>query len=66
MSWYDMTSTDERDDPPDDGIEGEPTLPAGVETTETYEIENGVVFYDAANPTAWLETSHALRLTEQV
>lgn len=64
MSWYDMTSTDERSDPPDE--KSEPALPTSVETTETYEIDNGVVFYDARNPLAWVETSHAVCLTEQV
>lgn len=59
-----MTSIDERSKPPDDG--DEPALPAAVETTERYEIEDGTVFYDATNPLAWLETSHALWLTEQV
>jgi hypothetical protein len=40
-------------------------VPTVVETTETYEVAEGTVFYDAANPLAWLETSRALALDEQ-
>jgi hypothetical protein len=31
---------------------------------ETYEIEDGVVFFDAENPLAWVETSAAIRLRD--
>ncbi|NHN47578.1 hypothetical protein G9464_08210 [Halostella sp. JP-L12] len=39
--------------------------PAGVDSVEAYETEEGVVFYDAENPLAWLETSQTLSLREQ-
>lgn len=31
---------------------------------ESYETEDGVVFYDAENPLAWVETSRTLTLSE--
>jgi hypothetical protein len=40
--------------------------PDGVDSVEAYETEEGVVFYDAENPLAWLETSKTLSLREQV
>ncbi|ADB60384.1 hypothetical protein Htur_1498 [Haloterrigena turkmenica DSM 5511] len=38
--------------------------PEGTATIESYEIEDGVVFYDAENPLAWVETSRTLTLSE--
>jgi hypothetical protein len=38
----------------------------GVETVESYETDEGVVFYDAENPLAWVEASAALPLSELV
>ncbi|WP_254529639.1 DUF7331 family protein [Natrinema gelatinilyticum] len=38
--------------------------PEGTATIESYETENGVVFYDAQNPLAWMETSRTLTLEE--
>ncbi|ELZ13275.1 hypothetical protein C477_22505 [Haloterrigena salina JCM 13891] len=38
--------------------------PEGTATIESYEIEDGVVFYDAENPLAWVETSRTLMLSE--
>ncbi|APW99470.1 hypothetical protein CHINAEXTREME_17595 [Halobiforma lacisalsi AJ5] len=44
---------------------GEPSsAPAGTETIESYETEDGVVFYDAENPLAWVETSRTLTLED--
>lgn len=40
--------------------------PAGVETVESYEVDGGVVLYDAENPLAWVETTQAVPLTELV
>lgn len=46
---------------------GEPSSePEGTATIEAYEIEDGVVFYDAENPLAWVETSKTLTLEEFV
>jgi len=52
----------------DDGVTAvnEPAAePAGTATVESYEIEDGVVFYDAENPLAWVETTRTLSLAEQ-
>jgi hypothetical protein len=38
--------------------------PAGIATVESYEVDGGVVFYDAENPLAWVETTKAVTLTE--
>jgi hypothetical protein len=38
----------------------------GIEFVETYETDQGVVFYDVDNPLAWLESSVALSLDEQL
>lgn len=40
--------------------------PDGIDSVEAYETEEGVVFYDAENPLAWLETSRTISLREQV
>lgn len=38
--------------------------PEAVESIEAYETEDGVVFYDAQNPLAWLQTSVTVTLRE--
>ncbi|MWV38326.1 MULTISPECIES: hypothetical protein [Natrialba] len=40
------------------------TVPEGTATIECYEIDDGVVFYDAENPLAWVETSQTLTLAD--
>lgn len=40
------------------------TDPDGTATIESYETDDGVVFYDAENPLAWVETSRTLVLEE--
>jgi hypothetical protein len=35
-------------------------------TVESYETDDGVVFFDAQNPLAWVEASLTLRLSECV
>jgi len=42
----------------------EASEPEGVATVESYEVDGGVVFYDAENPLAWVETTQALTLSE--
>ena len=42
----------------------EPAESSGVATVESYEVEDGVVFYDAENPLAWVEATTAIRLDE--
>jgi hypothetical protein len=38
--------------------------PDGVGTVESYEVDEGVVFYDAENPLAWVESRTAVVLHE--
>jgi hypothetical protein len=33
-----------------------------IRSTESYETEDGVVFYDSKNPLAWMETDEAVDL----
>ncbi|AFZ71817.1 DUF7331 family protein [Natronobacterium gregoryi] len=40
------------------------SAPEGTATIESYETDDGVVFYDAENPLAWMETSRTLVLEE--
>ncbi|WP_436343262.1 DUF7331 family protein [Natronorubrum sp. FCH18a] len=55
-------STEVNDDTTD---RSEPSSePEGTATVESYETDDGVVFYDAENPLAWVETSQTLTLTE--
>lgn len=37
-----------------------------IATTEAYETEEGVVFYDANNPLAWLQAGSAITLADAV
>ena len=48
----------------DSATEG--TAPGSADTVESYEVDGGVVFFDAENPLAWVEASWAVRLTELV
>ena len=43
-------------------IRSDPALPEAVQRTETYETDEGTVFYDAENPLAWLQTDTAVTL----
>jgi hypothetical protein len=38
--------------------------PDGVATVESYEVDGGVVFYDAENPLAWVETTETVALSD--
>lgn len=40
----------------------EPTVSEAVRSTESYETEEGMVFYDAENPLAWLQSDHVVDL----
>lgn len=53
--------------PPSDGNEVDPAErpPADeIEFVETYDTEDGVVFYDVDNPLAWLEADNVVVLDE--
>ena len=56
-------STPVNDDGTTDGREPGDELDAGP-SIESYETDDGVVFYDAENPLAWVETSRTLCLEE--
>jgi hypothetical protein len=43
----------------------EPGLPAAVQSTETYQTDEGTVFYDAQNPAAWLQAADPVRLADR-
>lgn len=56
-------STHATDDDVTDGTESSMTQ-ASAATIESYETEDGVVFYDANNPLAWVETSRPISLVD--
>lgn len=39
-----------------------PTVSDAIRTTESYETDDGVVFYDAENPLAWMLADHVVDL----
>lgn len=43
-----------------------PATEASRDSVEVYEAEDGTVFYDAQNPLAWLQSTRAVALPEQV
>jgi len=54
---------------PIDEADAEMELPAAEssrDSVEVYEADEGTVFYDAQNPLAWLQSSQAVTLSEQV
>lgn len=48
-----------------------PTAPArlgeasGLAAVESYEVDDGMVFYDPQNPLAWVEASRTVSLAER-
>jgi hypothetical protein len=42
-----------------------PGAPSSVERTGAYEEEDGVVFYDAEEPLAWLQSDRTCRLADR-
>lgn len=42
----------------------EPAVSDAVRSTESYEVREGIVFYDAENPLAWMQADHAVDLDE--
>ena len=62
--------TSVRDNTTEEGRrDGDPELSGPAESVpsiEAYEIEEGVVFYEADNPLAWLQSSQVLPLDKQV
>jgi len=39
----------------------EATAEAGFETVESYDVDDGIVLYDAENPLAWVRTDAPVR-----
>lgn len=69
IAWIEVTemtdharSGDEHHEPDTPGL---PEADAR-DSIEAYETDEGVVFYDARNPLAWLKTTHALDLDRQI
>ena len=56
-------STPVNDDGTTDGLEPGDEFDDGP-SIESYETDDGVVFYDAENPLAWVETNRVLCLEE--
>jgi len=56
----DQANSERWDSPGASRPDQEPDVPA----VGSYEVDDGVVFYDADNPLAWVEASTAVRLTE--
>ena len=48
------------------GERPDPGVADAVESTESYQTEEGVVFYDAENPLAWVEATRSYAIEEQV
>ena len=46
------------------GERPEPGVADAVESTESYQTEEGVVFYDAENPLAWMQAGEVVDLDE--
>lgn len=51
-----------------DGVVDEPAHedPVGVESVEMYETDDGIVFYDAMNPLAWVHAPRSVPLPDCV
>lgn len=50
-----------------DSTDAEERLPTDdVEFVETYDTDDGIVFYDVDNPLAWLESDSVVTLDETV
>ncbi len=63
-----VTMSDRRDDQwwdSADTTQQSLQAPDGVDNVETYRVDDGVVFYDAQNPLAWMQTTRAVTLREQ-
>nr|WP_162994033.1 hypothetical protein [Halalkalicoccus subterraneus] len=60
-----MTTMSSADHEREGGTDDEQELDA-VESVETYEASGDIVFYDVRNPLAWVKTSHAVSLPDQL
>jgi hypothetical protein len=47
-----------------DALCPESAVSDAIAATETYETDEGVVFYDADNPLAWLQSRETVRLND--
>jgi len=50
--------------PRETGRERDEVEPEDLASIESYETEDGVVFYDADNPLAWMEANRTVQLDE--
>lgn len=60
MSTNDTPSSQDRAD----ASRSEPAVSDAIAATETYETDEGVVFYDADNPLAWMQAGATVRLDD--
>ncbi|MEF8778293.1 MAG: hypothetical protein V5A36_05215 [Natronomonas sp.] len=42
----------------------QPAIVEAIRSTESYEVSEGVVFYNAENPLAWMQADHVVDLEE--
>lgn len=42
----------------------QPAVSEAVQATEAYQVQEGVVFYDAENPLAWLQAGRTVDLND--
>ncbi len=49
-----------------DSATNRPAKETGVDTVERYETAEGVVFFDANNPLAWVEATQTVQLNDLV
>ena len=42
-----------------------PADTSGLAAIESYEVDDGIVFYDPQNPLAWVEAARTVPLTER-
>lgn len=47
-----------------DDSDPESAVSDAIASTETYETDQGVVFYDADNPLAWLQSQETVQLDD--
>lgn len=68
MTYHDLQMSDHANDKQWDsaGAAASEAQADGVGTIESYDTDDGVVFYDSENPLAWVQASATVRLEESV
>ncbi|MFB6220393.1 MAG: hypothetical protein ABEH90_03045 [Halolamina sp.] len=60
-----MTDRDGARQPASSGEPSTPTAEGGFETVESYDVEDGIVLYDAETPLAWVRSDTPVRLDQR-